>query len=75
MIKTQNKTLVNQNSAPVHLISNTKSVKSVNCNTNLIEVFSKKILVLENDNISDDVALQFDKGINIVAIQRIALPV
>ena len=31
-----------QNSAPFHLKSNAKSVKSINSNTNLMEVFSNK---------------------------------
>ena len=52
----QNKTL--ENSAPFHLISNVKGVKLVNCNTSLMEVFSKKMLILGDNNISSEVALQ-----------------
>lgn len=40
-----------------------------------MKVFSKKMLVLGNDNISDEVTLQFKKEMNIAAIHRIALPV
>ena len=65
---------VSQNSAPFHLTSNAKGVKLVNCNAYLMEVFSKKMLVFGNHNISDEVTLQFEKEINIAAIYRIPLP-
>ena len=60
-VETQNKSLVNQNSVAFHLTSNAKGEKIVNCNTHLMEVFPKKMLVLGKDNISSEVALQFQK--------------
>ena len=74
-IETQNKTLVNQNSALFHLTSNVEGVKLVNCNSYLMKVFFKKLLVFGNDKINDEVALQFEKEINIAAIHQITLPV
>ena len=64
---------VSQNSAPFHLTSNAKGVKLVKCNAYLMEVVLKKMLVFGNHNISDDVALQFEKETSIAAIYRKAL--
>lgn len=75
-IETQNKTLVKQNSALFHLTSNVEGLRLVNCNSYLMKVSFKKLLVFGTDkNINDEVALQFEKEINIAAIHQITLPV
>ena len=58
--KTRNKTLVNENAIRFYLTSNVKGVKLVTCNAYYMEIFSKKMFLLENDNIADEVALQLD---------------
>ena len=59
-MKTKNITLVNENAIRFCLTSNVKGVKLVTCNAYYMQVFSKKMFLLENNSIVDEVALQLE---------------
>ena len=59
-MKTKNITLVNENAIRFCLTSNVKGVKLITCNAYYMQVFSKKMLLLENSSIVGEVALQLE---------------